>query len=62
MAHQQQYTPPRGFVAPGTPAWQSMPSAVRFAVWLWAVATIVSFTGGAVIAVFMFLAYAAGQS
>lgn len=40
---------------PGT-AWQSVPGAVRFAVWLWAVSSIVGFTVG----VAALVAFAAG--
>ena len=55
MTHPQQFTPPRGYVAPGTPAWQSLPTAVRFAVWVWTVLMIASVIGGAIFAVLWML-------
>ena len=48
---QPQFTPPRGHVPPGTPAWQSIPSAVRFAVWVWAISVIASLAGAAILLV-----------
>jgi len=57
MAHQQQFTPPRGFVPPGTPAWQSLPSAVRVAVWVWAVFTIASAVGAVILALLFVLGF-----
>ena len=57
----QQFTPPRGSVLPGTPAWQSIPSAVRFAVWVWAISVIVSVAGAVIVALLFMLGVAAGS-
>lgn len=43
------FTPPRGWVPPGTPAWQSVPKPVRFAVWVWAVMVIAGAVGAALL-------------
>lgn len=62
MAHQQQPIPPRGVVPPGTPAWQSLPTAIRVAVWMWAVITIASVIGSALAAVIFLFAMMAALS
>ena len=35
-------------VTPDLTAWQSIPGTVRFAVWLWAIVTIVGFVAGCI--------------
>lgn len=61
MSQQQQipFTPPRGTVPPGTPAWQSIPKPVRLAIWIWAVCVIVGTIGAAVGAALWFLVLSA---
>ena len=76
MSNQQQYpnrppfeggpqsTEPRPLaVIPMPPtAWQSIPSPVRFAAWVWAISVIVGVAGAALFAVLFVLGLAAGMS
>ena len=49
-------------VIPMTPtAWQSIPSPVRFAAWVWAISVILSVAGAVLFAVLMILGLAAGM-
>ena len=48
-------------IAPPT-AWQSIPSPVRFAAWVWAISVIVGVAGAALFAVLFVLGLAAGMS
>jgi hypothetical protein len=66
---QPQFTPPPTYkptyVAATPPtAWQSLPSAVRFAVWVWTVCMIASVVGAAIFAVLwmLFMASLTGGS
>lgn len=54
----------RMMVLPSEPqhGWQSVPSFVRLAVWLWAIAVVLGVAGGLVVGVFTLLALAIGMS
>ena len=60
----QQYSqdnlPAGEFIAAPT-AWQSIPSPVRFAAWVWAISVILSVAGAVLFAVLMVLGLAAGM-
>lgn len=43
----------------GPSGWRTVPGAVRLAIWLWAVATILSFAAGIVVGAFTLLALVA---